>query len=228
MRAADVMTTEVIAVNPKTSIGEAAMLMLERRISGLPVIDDAGRLVGMVSEGDLLRRAESSTERRRPRWLEFLTPNSQLAAEYVKSHARRVQDVMTTDLVTVSESTPLAEIADLLETRRVKRVPVVRGALAVGIVSRSNLLQAVASGAVPRAAQPADHAIREAILKELKKQKWANPTESNIVVNRGIVHLWGDVLSDEERKALRVAAENVSGVRAVEDHLRQYNLYPTF
>jgi CBS domain-containing protein len=227
MRAMDVMTTSVVAVPPNATIADAAKLMLERRISGLPVIDAKGKLVGMVSEGDLLRRVESDTERRRPRWLELFAANSTLAAEYVRSHAKRVADVMTEHMVTVREDTPLAEVADILESKRVKRVPVLRDGKIVGIVSRSNLLQAVASGAAAAAAQPGkdDRGIREAVVKELGKRKWADPIETNIVVNDGVVHLWGFFVTDAERKALRAAAENVPGVRAVEDHLRDRIVY---
>jgi CBS-domain-containing membrane protein len=191
------------------------------------VIDAKGNLVGIVSEGDLLHRVEAQTERRRSRWLELLAANTTLASEYVKSHAKHVADVMTADVVTVPEDARLAEVARLLETRRVKRVPVVRDGKVVGIVSRSNLLQAVASGATAAAAQAPkdDRSIREAIVNELQKQKWAAPAESNIVVNDGVVHLWGFVMSEAERKALRVAAENVPGVRSVEDHLSERMVY---
>ena len=223
MRAADVMTTFVISVTPETTVAEAARVMLDRRISGLPVIDGEARLVGIVSEGDLLRRVEAHTERKRPRWLELISANSQLASDYVKSHGRFVRDVMTTELVTAAEDTPLVEIAELLEKRRVKRVPIVRGGEVVGVVSRSDVLRAVASGAAATgvAVESDDRAIREAILAELAHEKWADPTESNIVVSDGIVHLWGFFVTEAERKALRVAAENVPGVRKVEDHLTE-------
>jgi CBS domain-containing protein len=223
MRAADVMTTFVVSVTPETTVGEAARVMVDRRISGLPVIDALGTLVGMVSEGDLLRRVEAHTERKRPRWLEFLAANSQLASDYVKSHARHIRDVMTAPVVTATEDMPLAEIADLLERRRVKRVPIVRGDKVLGIVSRSDILRAVASGAgaQPAASTADDRGIREAIAVELKKQKWADPTESTIVVTDGVVHLWGFYVSEAERTALRVAAETVPGVRKVEDHLTE-------
>src|SRR5262249_55682881 len=205
MRAADVMTTAVVTVAPNATVAVIAKLMLEKKISGVPVVDGAGKLVGIVSEGDLLRRVESETERKRPRWLEIFASNTQLAAEYVKSHGRTAKDVMTRDVVSVAEATPLAEIADLLETKRIKRVPVVRDGKLVGIVSRSNLLRAVASGAGASAggAKPSDTTIREKLLAELRKQKWADPTESNVVVTNGGVHLWGTVLSEEGRRALR-------------------------
>jgi CBS domain-containing protein len=223
MRAADVMTTFVVSVTPETTVGEAARVMVDRRISGLPVIDAGGKLVGIVSEGDLLRRAELQTERKRPRWLELFSANSQLASEYVKTHGRHVRDVMTTEIVTATEGMSLVEIADLLERRGVKRVPVVRDGTVLGIVSRSDILRALASGATAQQAESAadDRGIREAITSELKKQKWADPAESTIVVTDGVVHLWGFYVSEAERKALRVAAETVPGVRKVEDHLTE-------
>jgi CBS domain-containing protein len=223
MKAADVMTTEVISVTPETSIITAADLMLQRRIGGLLVIDDFGKLAGIVSEGDLLLRIETETERKRPRWLELFTSNAQLAAEYVKSHSRHVGDVMTRDVVTVSEDTSLGDVAELLETKRIKRVPVVCDGEVVGIVTQSDILRAVASSAAlrPTMRPGDDYRIREAILTELKKQKWADPNEINVVVNDGAVHLWGIVLSQAERQALRVVAENVPGARAVEDHLTE-------
>jgi CBS domain-containing protein len=227
MKAADVMTSDVVSVLPTTSVSDIAKLMIERRISGVPVIGKSGNLVGIVSEGDLLRRAETETERHRSRWLELLAPTSTLAAEYVKSHGRTAKEVMTRDVVTVAESATLAEIADLLESRRIKRVPVLRDGKVVGIVSRSNLLQAFASEARKERDVPTDdRAIRETLVAELRRQKWADPTESNIVVSHGVVHLWGVVFSTVERKALHVAAERIPGVRGVRDHLVEAPIYP--
>jgi CBS domain-containing protein len=175
----------------------------------------------MVSEGDLLHRSETATERHRSRWLEMLSPNASLAAEYVKSHGRKARDVMSEGVVTVDVDTPVAEIADLLERRRIKRVPVLRQKRLVGIVSRSNLLQAMASIARPAsAAAVSDQRIREALFAELAQRKWAAPpSDANIIVEGGVVHLWGAVQSEDERKAMVVAAENITGVRRVEDHM---------
>jgi CBS domain-containing protein len=220
MRAVDVMTTAVVSVKPDASVAEVARLLRERCINVVPVIDDSENLVGIVSEGDLLRLA------RPPRWLEFLAPRSQLDA-CVKDHSKRVKDVMTRNVVTVPEDAPLAAVTDLLETNRVKRLPVVRDGKVVGIISRSDVLQAIASGAdTAGALSPKDDgAIRHAIVNELRKQKWADPTEPEIVVNGGVVHLWGFFMSEAERQALLVAAENVAGVRAVHDHVRELQAF---
>jgi predicted transcriptional regulator len=142
-----------------------------------------------------------------------------LAAEYIKSHARRVEDIMTREVVSVGELATLAEIAELMETRRIKRVPVVHDGKIVGIVSRADLLQVLASGGAASANEDSDRVIRERLLAELRNQEWANATESNVVVTGGVVHFWGTVGSEEERRALRVVAENIPGVRGIEDHM---------
>ena len=218
MRARDVVVRAVATTTPETTVEEAARLMINLRISGVPVLDRSGQLVGIITEGDLLRRAETGTERRRSRWSEWFSPNSRLAEEYVRSHARRVEDIMTREVVSVEELASLGEIADLMETRRIKRVPVVHNGKIVGIVSRADLLQVLASGGATTADEDSDRLIRERLLAELRKQVWANPAESNVVVADGVVHFWGTVGSQEERTALRVVAENIPGVRGIEDH----------
>ena len=218
MRARDVMVRAVATTTPETTVETVARLMINLRISGVPVLDRNGRLVGIVTEGDLLRRAETGTERRRSRWSEWFSANSRLAAEYIKSHAKRVEDIMTREVVSVAELATLGEIAELMETRRIKRVPVVHDGKIVGIVSRADLLQVLASGGVATANEDNDRVIRERLLADLRKQEWANPTESNVVVSDGVVHFWGTVGSEEERRALRVVAENIPGVRGIEDH----------
>jgi len=221
VRASDIMTAGVITVTSDTPIQDVVRLLLKHRISAVPVLDD-GTLLGLVSEGDLLRRGETDTERRRPRWLEFATSPEVLAAEYVKSHARTAAEVMTSPVITVTESTPIAEIADLLESRGIKRVPVLRDGTLVGIVSRANLLQAFASMAPPRAAatiESDDAQIREALTNELGRRWAAWPTGANFIVQNGEVHLWGLISSETERRAMILAAESVPGVKRVEDHL---------
>ena len=219
MLAADVMTVNVVSVDPETPVQEIAKLLSERGISGVPVVEKAGKLVGIISEGDLMRRVETGTQPRRSWWLEMLSTNTELASDYVKTHGRRARHVMTTKVVTVEETTPLVEVAEILERHRIKRVPVVRKGALVGIVSRSNLVRALASGGQkPSAAAGQDDAIRDQLLAELKRQKWAEASRGNVIVTAGVVHLWGTILSEEERQALRVAAENVLGVRGVEDH----------
>jgi CBS domain-containing protein len=226
MKAADIMTLGVFTVRPETSLKEAAGLMLERSISGLPVVDGTGRLVGIVTEGDLLRRAETGTERRRSRWLEFLLGSGQLANEYVHSHARKVQDVMTPEVVTVSKDTPLKDVVNILEQRRIKRVPVTRDDKLVGIISRANLVQALASLVQEVApTRSDDETAREEIAAELAKQPWA-PANLNVIVRRGVAELWGVIRDERERKAIRVVAENARGVSQVVDHLVYFRPMP--
>ena len=220
MKAKDVMSRPVISVEPRTSVQEAAQLMLQRRISGLPVVEKSGRLVGIVTEADFLRRAETGTQRRRARWLEFLVGPGRLADEYVHTHGRKVEEVMTPDPKTVSEDSDLDEIVQLMEKRRIKRLPVTRGSQVVGIVSRANLLQALASmGRDANSPTPDDEGIRTRLLAELSKQRWAPSGLINVIVRDGIVELWGTLTDERERQAVVVAAENITGVKAVRDHL---------
>ncbi len=220
MKAADVMTRNLVSVKPEATVLQAARLMLQQHISGLPVIDADGRLVGILSEGDFLRRRETATEKRRSRWLEFLMGPGKIASEYTHSHGNKVAEVMTTDVQTVEEDAPLEAIVELMERRRIKRVPVVRGGEVVGIVTRSNLMHAMVSLArsTPKVAQT-DAAIREQLLSEMTKQKWAPIAMLNVVVHEGIVELWGVIVDERQREALTVAAENTAGVKAVKDHL---------
>lgn len=218
MQVRDVMTPTVISIAPDATVLTAAQTMLENRISGLPVVDAAGNLVGMVTEGDFLRRGEIGTERKRPKWLEFLIGPGRLASEYVHADGRRVDEVMTTDLVTVSEDDPLEAVVELMERHRIKRLPVMRDGKMVGIVSRANLMHALVSLAREAEAPPGDDAaIRERILAAIGKQSWA--PRVNVVVTNGVVELWGTITDEREREALKVAVENVAGVVQVHDHL---------
>ena len=234
MRAADVMTPTVITVDPDASVQQLAVLLSERGISGAPVVDAGGNMVGIVSEGDLLHRAELGTEkrdaRRRSWWLEHYA--SGLAHDYVKAHGRTVKDIMTRDVFTVAEDTDLADIAMLLETRRIKRVPVMRDGKIVGIVSRANLVRALsatltapASGAT---SSDDDRAIRARLFSELGHQPWASKMwAQDIIVSGGIVHLWfGSDEPEERRQAIRVAAENTPGVRGIEERIIPVPLMP--
>jgi CBS domain-containing protein len=220
MKAADVMTESVISIGPDASIIEAVRLMLQDNISGLPVIDASRKLVGIVTEGDFLRRAETGTARRRPRWLEFFVGPGKLAEEYAHAHGRKVSEVMTPDPITITEETPLSEAVDLMERHHIKRLPVMRGPLVVGMLTRASLMRALASVASEvKPAEPTDAAMREQILAALKKEPWA-PTQSiDVTVRNGIVDLWGSILDERERRALIVAIENVPGVKEVRDHL---------
>jgi CBS domain-containing protein len=214
------MTANVISVAPDESILKCVRLMLQYRISGLPVIDAKGSLVGIVTEGDFLRRVEAGTERKRPRWLEFIAGPGRLADEYVHSHGRKVSEVMTPDPITIREDTPVEEVVRLMEQRRIKRLPVMRGSAVVGIVSRANLLHALA--AVAREAAPPvkdDATIRARIVAELAKQPWVPPDLVDVIVRNGVVELWGAVTVDNQREAVAVLAENVLGVKQVINHM---------
>ena len=222
MQVKDVMTRSVISVEPDESIMKAARLMLQNRISGLPVIDKDGELMGIVTEGDFLRRGELGTQRRRPKWLEFIVGPGRLAEEYVHASGRKIDEIMTTDPVTASEDDTLEKVVEVMERRRVKRLPVVKNGRVVGIIARSNLMHALASLArdeEQRAerAQPDDSQVRDNILAVLDRQNWA--PRVNVVVKNGVAELWGVITDDRERKAVVVAVENVPGVGHVHDHL---------
>jgi len=228
MRAIDVMTTSVVFAHPHMTVREAAQILAEKNVSGMPVVDDKGELLGMISEGDLLHRAEIGTGAgKRAWWLEFLASTRELAHEYVREHSHRVTDLMTKEVVVVDEDTPVADIAELLERHRIKRVPVVKNGRVTGLVSRANLIRALASIAIePSGAAAADdQSIRDAIALALMNTRWSVPRES-ILVKDGVVHLWGVVTSDEEINAIRVAAENVPGVKEVNSHLEFPTVLP--
>jgi CBS domain-containing protein len=234
MRAMDVMTTDVITVKPEMSVLDVAKLLAEKGISGAPVCDAAGTLLGIVSEGDLLHRAEIGTAyrhrvRRRSWWLDDFASGA--ARDYIKSHGRTVSDVMTRDVVTVDEDTNLGEVAALLEAKRVKRVPVMRDGKIVGIISRANLVRALGAtkGTVPRADETDDRTIRSQLLAELGREEWAKIWPEDVLVRDGVVHFWvSDDEPEEKRQALRVAAENIVGVRGVEEHDLPAPAIPSF
>jgi CBS domain-containing protein len=219
MHVRDVMVAPVITVKPSTTVKEVAELFLKKRISAAPVLDSRQKLVGIVSEGDLLHRVEAGTERHRSWWLEGFIGNDTLAAEYIKAHGRNVSDVMTRKVITASPQTPLHEVATLMEKNAIKRVPVLENDQLVGIVSRANLIQAVATARKLLDIPLSDTTIREKILSDLKKQPWAHTTMLNVTVNTGVVDVWGIAESAAERKAIKVAAESTPGVCAVNDHL---------
>jgi len=219
MKARDVMTFPVITAKPSDTVQEVARVLLENRISAVPVVGEADRILGIVSEGDLLHRMESGTERRRSWWLLPFLGEQTFAADYVKAHAKKVSDVMTRNVITASPETPLHEIAALLEKHAIKRVPIAIGGRLRGIVSRANLIQAVASAGKVLNASSSDAEIREKLLIHLQQQPWANTALVNVTVHDAVVDLWGFVSSEGEREALRVAAEATPGVRAVNDNL---------
>jgi CBS domain-containing protein len=220
MIASDVMTRHVISIAPDATVEDAVKMMLAHGISGLFVVDAAGELVGVVTEGDLLRRDELGTERHRPWWLRLLVSPSRQATEFFHAHGHHVRDVMTAQVISVPEDAPLEDVVAAMEKHRIKRVPVAREGRVIGVLSRSDLLRALLPRARTAAPMPADdRAIRTAIMDALEKQPWAPRTTLNATVTDGVVDLWGSVGSDEERHGVRVLAENIPGVKAVHDHL---------
>lgn len=221
MRASDIMVTDVITVKPDANVQDVAQILLTNRISAVPVVDANGAMVGIVSEGDLLRRREAGTEHERAWWLKLLMGREILAAEYVKEFSRNVTDVMTHHVITAAPDTPVADIATLLERHRIKRVPIVKDGKLVGLVSRANLLQALA--AQRKKALPAhpvsDSELRESLMSRLRAEPWVRPTFVNVTVTDGNVDLWGIVDSASEKQALRVAVEVTPGVKAVNDNV---------
>lgn len=220
MKAKDIMTHRVISISERATVLDAAQLMIKRRISGLPVVDANGGLVGMITEGDLLRRTELATEKTRNAFLRFLLQPGRLAEEYVRSHGRFVGEVMTPDPITVSEDTSLDQIVTLLEKKRIRRVPVLHGGQLVGIVTRANVIKAfLATAQYPASVNATDSAIRAAIIAEMDKNAWAPAGAVDVGVTAGVVTLSGTIFDERDRVALKVLAENVPGVREVRDDL---------
>src|SRR6202043_2161252 len=219
MRAHQIMTRQVITVAAGAPVVDAANTMLDKHISGLPVVDKAGKLVGIVSQGDFIRRAEIGTQRKRGRWLKFLLGPGKVASDFVHERGRKVGEIMTLAPCTVTEDATLEDVVQLMEQKNVKRLPVLRGDQLVGIVTRSNLLQAVAELAreVPDPTADDDH-IRNHIIASIEKTDWG-PFGLGVIVRNGNVHLSGVITNEHSRQAAIVAAENVSGVRKVHDHL---------
>jgi CBS domain-containing protein len=222
MRAKDIMVTKVITVSSQASIQDVAKLLFSNRISALPVVDEHGELTGIISEGDLVRRAEMNTNDRRSWWLELFTRKTkeELAKKYIKVHARRVKDVMTSTVITAKPTTPLRDIAALLEKNHIKRVPIVAKRKVVGIVSRANLIQAMASLREEGEQNTiSDSTIRKRVMKQFKLEKWSKGSLLNVTIQDGTVKLWGIVDSEAEKDAARVAAELVEGVQAIENNV---------
>jgi CBS domain-containing protein len=218
MKAADIMVRDVVTVKPDDDVGAAIQLLAQHDVSALPVVDDGGHVIGIISEADLVHRVEIGTERHRAWWLEAVTPAAALASEFAKSHGRAVHEVMSTEVVSTGEETPLAEIANLLEKHRIKRVPILRDGKLAGIVSRSNLIQALASSHLTAAAgAPSDRGIRLELLDRLAGQSWTDFGSRNVIVRDGVVHLWGLVGSPAEHEALLALAQETPGVKRVAD-----------
>jgi len=220
MKASDIMVTNVITIPADASVGEAASTLLNNHISGAPVVDEKGELVGIVSEGDLMRRPEIGTSRRHSWWLELISSHQSQAFEYVKSHSRKISDVMTRDVITAKPDTSLGDVAAMLERKRIKRVPILEENKIVGIVSRANILQALASATkkLPSLASTDDSDLRKKVIARLAAEPW-RPLMLTVTVQDGTVELWGLVQSVEVKKAARLTAEHTPGVREVVDNI---------
>jgi CBS-domain-containing membrane protein len=220
MNASDIMTRDPVTVREDTHLDEVVRLMLSRHVSGVPVVAGNGAVIGIVSEGDLLRRAETATERRRPRWFELLLGSGPMAEAYVHAHGRRAGEIMTRDVVTVTPGTTLKEVVALMQRKHVKRLPVVEDGVCVGIIARADLVRALARvlAAEPRTV-PDDEAIRATIERAIATSPWGKHTNITVTVENGVVDLDGMIFDDRERAALRVVAENAPGVKEVHDHI---------
>jgi len=220
MMASDVMTPNVVSVAPDATVADAVSLMLDRGISGLLVMDHSGTLAGIVTEGDLLRRDELGTNRRRSWWLQLIISPGRQAADFTRTHGRKVSDVMTRDVISVNVNSRLEEIVALMEEHRIKRVPVLDDNKVVGLVSRADLLRALAVAARERGAATVDDpTIRNRILEAFEREPWAPRATLNVTVVNAVADLWGTISSDQERRAICVIAENTPGVKKVIDHL---------
>jgi CBS-domain-containing membrane protein len=220
MHASDIMTTPVITAPPDADVLDVVKLMIENRISALPIVTAGGNLIGLVSEGDLIRRSEIGARDYTSWWLAAIGGQMRLAEEFVKTHGMKAEEIMSPDVVTVPPDTPVWKIAETLEKNKIKRVPVVDDGAVVGIVSRANLLQALAAQQEKMLQAPSgdDRALRAKVLETLEGQSWSDLTHLNVVVVDGVVHYWGVAQSTAVRQALKVAAEAVPGVQDVVDH----------
>lgn len=224
MKAKDVMTHCLVSIAPDAPIEDAIARMISHQVSGMPVIDTEGKLVGMVTEGDFLRRAEMHTEAPRRRWLELMLGPGSEAAEYVHSHGHTVRDVMAPNVVTVGTEAPLKEVVDLMEQHAIKRIPVLADGRVVGIVSRADLMFALGAYLIkPKKGAPAgDEVIYRMIMTELKKQPWCPIQSLSIRVRNGFVDLVGTIFNEQQRRALHMLVKNVQGVKGIHDHLGDF------
>ncbi len=219
MQAKHVMVSSVITGTADMTVLEIAEMLVANRISALPIVGKNGSVIGIVSEGDLIRRAEIGTQKQRSWWLSLFTSSVQLAEEYAHTHARKVKDLMTHEVISVAPDTALSEIARLLEFHRIKRVPVLDKEKLVGIVTRGDLVRVIATASQREQSPVADEEIRASILRRLDAESWTNAMLIDVTVNDGTVNLWGLIRSEAERRAVLVAVENIAGVKAINDQL---------
>jgi len=220
MNAQDAMTKDVVTVGPQTTVGEIAAVLVRHRISAVPVVSEDSRVIGIVSQTDLGHRSETGTEKQRKWWLDMFADSDTKAREYIKSHGLKAEDVMSRIVVSVSKQATLAEVADVLDSHRIRQVPVMDGGKLVGMISRADLVRKLAEIKIAApAARPDNGALQKAIWQEIKAQPWLRSAYINLAVKGGVVELYGAVDSSEQRRALRVLVEGVSGVRKVEDNV---------
>lgn len=219
MKASDIMTTGVVSTKPECPLSEVLQMMLDRRISGLPVVNTSGKLVGVITEGDCLRRVETGTEIKRPLWREIFTGPEKLSQEYIHAHGRKVSEVMTPDPITVTEDTDVSEIIHLMEKNRIKRLPIMKADAVVGIVSRANVIRALAGLLRGAKVNETDTKIRDNIIAEFRKLPWPANEFVDVKVKDSVVDLWGSFMAFRQDEAAVVAAENVAGVKEVRSHL---------
>ena len=219
MKAADIMVKDVVTAGPEATVREVASLMLERRISGVPVVNDARHVLGVVSEGDLIRRPEIETDQVKAGWLRLFLSDEERARDFVKSHGRKAREVMTQPAISVAADAPLAEVVRLMERHRVKRLPVVEHGKLVGLVTRADLLRALVARQAAPAPERSDHDLRQKIVSMLRDEDWAASAVVHVQVENGVAQLWGTVESQDQREALLLAVRGVPGVKDVQPHL---------
>jgi CBS domain-containing protein len=220
MQAQHIMTKNVLSVGAETPVHDIATLMIEKRISGLPVVTADGQVIGVVSQSDLLHRHELQTETKQKWWLKVFSDPDHMAREFSKAHGLKAQDIMNRHVVSVDESTDLADVAAILDRNHIKRVPVLRNGKLVGLIARSDLVKALVKAPVRDAVATVDPAVlHRALAKKMRAQTWLNASFLNVIVENGTVHLWGFVGSEDQHRALRVLVEETAGVKAIEDHL---------
>ncbi|MFQ5847619.1 MAG: CBS domain-containing protein [Candidatus Methylomirabilales bacterium] len=226
MLARDVMTKEVVTATPEMTVEALTRLLLDKRVSAVPVVDVGGKVLGMVSEADLIRRLRKPG--RKKWWLAFLAESKEMAGEFIRAHGRHVEDVMNQPVVSVTEEAPVEEIARILEEEGIKRVPVVQEGRLVGIVTRRDLIRALAMrpAVAPAEAAHTDAEIHRRIFQELQRAEWLDWPAVQVTVADGIVHLWGIVGDAQIRKAVRVLVENIPGVKGVEDDVQIRRHFP--
>lgn len=223
MKAHEIMTTDVTTVGLTTTVKEIATLLVNKRISAVPVVDEEQHVIGIVSESDLFHRAETDTERKRSWWLKVFTDTDVLARDYVKSHGLKAEDIMSRVVTSVHENAELAEVADILDTHRIRRVPVVKEGKLIGLISRADIVRAlIQNEETSGGSRLDDSALQTAILKEIRAQSWLSARSVSVTVKNSVAELWGLVDSEDERKALHVLVEAVDGVQGVDDHVRLY------